>query len=226
MPLLKPTKKLLSRTPKPLKKLLFVSRLGISGSTSYLLEQRFLEYLQKRQGLAAMRALFKSNNVKKALNRRGLYYDKISERGRLYSGAYLKAAMKTTKWELSRELTKTSDLKRLYDFFKGGYKNIRQIKGQNKNQPVGIFTNSSWLVGYKRGTPNGTLFTKNSSFTVPGLTDNMIDRMVVAPGAGKYLWNTLWLHKRRNKPDKAIKRTFSSAFMAEYTKRQQAFKRG
>lgn len=146
--------------------------------------------------------------------------------------------METARKEIWFKLNRrVADLEGFFRWFDSSYRrmklinsnnpnNLRNMKENSPSSKDGLFLNSSWLVGYKRGEPNGMLFTKNSSFTVQGLNDNMIDRMLAAPDAGKYLWNTLWLPRRGRKPENVIRSLFSGAFKKEYAKRQQAFKRG
>lgn len=228
LPLVKPVKRLARKSSTLIRKIFFVSRLGLSNSIKYKLEQGFLKSLVRKE--EANLALFKSRE-QKLLYAQARFLGSRPDHRKITSTLDYFNKLGKVNWEkLGDSQQRLWRRRQLYDIFKGGYRNLKLLEGKDNKlsgdkQPIGLFTNSSWLAGYRRGVPNGQLFTKTSIFTVQGLNDNMIDRMIVAPGAGKFLWNTLWLHKRRGSPDKKIKSIFSSAFQAEYSKRKQAFKK-
>lgn len=77
-------------------------------------------------------------------------------------------------------------------------KEITKYKNERSRvfKQIGYFNNSSWLTSYNR--PNKvTMKGTNKWYSIQGLNDNLIDKMASSVSAGKFLWNTLWLHKRR-----------------------------
>lgn len=92
---------------------------------------------------------------------------------------------------------------------------------------IGYFNNSSWIMSYAR--PNRLTFKGTSKwYTITGLTDALINKMKSTRSAGKFLWDTLWLHKRRwTKPKSGFSRRYSQSTLREFADvRQRVVKSG
>lgn len=132
------------------------------------------------------------NAVKKKFNTRKLL------------GTLLKDAYEVKKLQTRRQVRKKAketsieNMRNYKSRLRARTKEITQYQKDRSKlfRQIGYFNNSSWLTAFNKPdklTMKGT----NKWYSIQGLNDNLIDKMASSVSAGKFLWNTLWLHKRR-----------------------------